>query len=282
MQIVCPNCETSYDVDAAAFGAQGRTVRCVRCKETWLARAQEPATADAFADNEAEHRPDAPDEASAESPTPADAAPEPAIGSLPEIASPPIAHDPMNDIEWSETPVEAALEVASARKEKTSRRLSLPRLRLPRLPKPRISLPVAVAAMAGLCISLVIWRQDMVRALPQTAGFFNAVRMPVNLRQMAFKDVTITAETVNGAKVFLIEGAITGTAKSPMDIPRLRFVVSDERGQEIYAWNAMPEQTVLLPGEKVSFRSRLASPPADARNVTVRFFSRRDLTAGRA
>ena len=45
MQIVCPHCTTSYAVDAATFGSAGRTVRCARCKETWLAFPEEVATA---------------------------------------------------------------------------------------------------------------------------------------------------------------------------------------------------------------------------------------------
>ena len=37
MLIVCPNCQTSYDVAAASLGAEGRSVRCVRCREVWHA-----------------------------------------------------------------------------------------------------------------------------------------------------------------------------------------------------------------------------------------------------
>lgn len=278
MQIVCPNCDTSYDVDAAAFGVRGRNVRCVRCRETWLARAEEPATADAFADADVVQPHQSPDTAFAEPATASHSLSGPAVSSLPEVESPSIVHNPATDTEWTEATVVAAPETGFGRKPEKPRQ----RLSLPGLPRMRISLPVVAAAMAGLCLALVIWRQDVVRALPQTAGFFETIRLPVNLKQMSFRDVTITTETVNGAKVYLIEGTIAGTAKTPLDIPRLRFVVSDEYGKEIYAWNAQPEQATLQPGEKVAFRSRLASPPEDARNVTVRFFNRRDLTAGRA
>jgi predicted Zn finger-like uncharacterized protein len=37
MLIACPNCQTSYDVSAASLGAEGRSVRCVRCREIWFA-----------------------------------------------------------------------------------------------------------------------------------------------------------------------------------------------------------------------------------------------------
>ena len=41
MHIVCPNCTTSFGINPAALGAAGRTVRCSRCKETWLARPED-------------------------------------------------------------------------------------------------------------------------------------------------------------------------------------------------------------------------------------------------
>ena len=88
------------------------------------------------------------------------------------------------------------------------------------------------------------------------------------------------AETVNGSKVFVIEGAIAPTSRKAVEIPRLRFVVQDARGTDIYAWNSVVDQAVIQPGERVAFKSRLASPPADAHSLVVRFFNRRDLTAG--
>ena len=50
MHIICPHCTTSYAINLATLGAAGRTVRCSRCKEVWLARpedAVEMANADA-------------------------------------------------------------------------------------------------------------------------------------------------------------------------------------------------------------------------------------------
>ncbi|WP_298110050.1 MJ0042-type zinc finger domain-containing protein, partial [Bradyrhizobium sp.] len=41
MPIVCPHCSTSYGIDPAKLGEAGRTVRCSRCKEVWLARAED-------------------------------------------------------------------------------------------------------------------------------------------------------------------------------------------------------------------------------------------------
>jgi hypothetical protein len=131
-------------------------------------------------------------------------------------------------------------------------------------------------------VALLIWRGDMVRLLPQTAAFYKMIGLDVNLRGLAFRDVKVTSETVDGKQVLVIEGAIVGETKKPVDIPRLRFSVRDAQGAEIYAWNAVLEQTVLHPGERALFKSRLASPPPEGRNIDIRFFNRRDIAGGSA
>ena len=107
------------------------------------------------------------------------------------------------------------------------------------------------------------------------------VGLEVNLRGLTFKDIKITNETVDGKPVLVIEGMIVGETKKPVELPRLRFSVRDAQGAEIYAWNAVLEQPVLKPGERAWFKSRLASPPPEGRNIDVRFFNKRDLAGGR-
>jgi hypothetical protein len=60
----------------------------------------------------------------------------------------------------------------------------------------------------------------------------------------------------------------------------MRFALLNPSGLETYAWSALPARTVLGEGETLAFRSRLASPPSDIRDVQVRFFNRRDREAG--
>ena len=38
MLIVCPSCASEYTVDPAKLGADGRTVRCAICRDTWFVR----------------------------------------------------------------------------------------------------------------------------------------------------------------------------------------------------------------------------------------------------
>jgi predicted Zn finger-like uncharacterized protein len=49
MHLLCPKCATSYQLDAATFGVESRSVRCARCKNVWFATAPggEPTPVDA-------------------------------------------------------------------------------------------------------------------------------------------------------------------------------------------------------------------------------------------
>ncbi len=138
----------------------------------------------------------------------------------------------------------------------------------------------AILALIAINMALIGWRADLVRLLPQTASLYAAIGLSVNLRGLAFTDLRNETETQDGVQVLVVEGTIASTATRAVDVPRLRFAVRNGSGQEIYAWTALPPKSVLAPGETTTFRSRLASPPRETREVLVRFFNRRDLAAG--
>jgi hypothetical protein len=134
-------------------------------------------------------------------------------------------------------------------------------------------LPVAILALIALNAALIHWRSNVVRIAPQTASLYAAIGLPVNLRGLAFNDVTTTIESHDGVQVLVVEGKIASASQRPVEVPRLRFSVRNRSGQEVYAWTALPSRNGLAPGETLTFRSRLASPPSDAREVLVRFFN---------
>ena len=289
MHIICPHCSTSYAINLATLGAAGRTVRCSRCKEVWLARPEDatelaaavPAMAEAGAQAGA-------DDAAAEWDALAredDSAETPVVDSPSISADWPATADgetSPDEADWASAARNDMLDPGTARPRPLSwlRRLfrSPAPLRAPG--KPFVSAATACAAMGALVLALMIWRVDVVRLLPQTAGFYRMVGLDVNLRGLMFKDVKVSSETADGKPVLVIEGVITGEAKKPVPLPRLRFSVRDAHGAEIYAWNAILEQPVLKPGERAWFKSRLASPPPEGRNIDIRFFNKRDIAGG--
>jgi predicted Zn finger-like uncharacterized protein len=292
MHIVCPHCTTSYAINPATLGEAGRNVRCSRCKETWLARPEDAVEMAAAMPAMAESSSSAGNDAAAEWE---------AMSGEGEGQDAPVVDSPSISADWpaeggekssrsddSDWPTAAQMDAGDHDEVRlTSHRQRLARLfRLPTLPRipfmPVVGLPTACAAMGALILALMLWRTDIVRLMPQTATFYRMVGLDVNLRGLAFKDIKVTHETVDGKPVLVIEGAIVGQTSYPVELPRLRFSVRDAQGAEIYAWNAVLEQPALKPGERAYFKSRLASPPPEGRNIDVRFFNKRDLGGGHA
>jgi predicted Zn finger-like uncharacterized protein len=289
MHIVCPHCTTSFAVDPATFGEAGRTVRCSRCKQTWRAYPEQLASAEMrvpemAASAGAGEDPDDPGWG-----VTADAEDGQDHGA-PMVDSPSISgdwpgaeDDPTGDNWPSLAQDDTDLETdatPSRRRFKWLRRLLKPSIASRLWSGPPISLSTTCAAMAALVVALMVWRVDVVRLMPQTASFYKIAGLEVNLRGLAFKDVKLGTEDVDGKPVLVVEGVIVDETRKPVELPRLRFIVRDARGTEIYAWNAMLEQPLLKPGEKAWFRTRLASPPPEGRSIDVRFFNGRDAAAG--
>ena len=280
MHIVCPNCTTSFAVNPAALGPAGRTVRCSRCKLTWLAQPEDaletvvPAMAAAAAATRRDVAAEWDAMAQEDSRTP--------VVESPSVSPdwPSVAARHEAEADWT-TAARHDLHDDEADPPKRSRLRGL--FALPPFPMLRgAGLAVTCGAMAALVLAMMVWRNDVVRLLPQTAAFYRLVGLEVNLRGLAFKDIKITYETADAKPVLVIEGMIVGETREPVGIPRLRFAVRDAQGVEVYAWNAVLEQSVLKPGERAWFKTRLASPPPEGRHIDIRFFNKRDLAAGQA
>jgi predicted Zn finger-like uncharacterized protein len=127
---------------------------------------------------------------------------------------------------------------------------------------------------------LVGWRKDVVRLLPQTASFYALMGLSVNVRGLAFEGVATSTEQHDGVPILVVEGHIVNDAGNIANVPRLKLAVRNAAREEIYSWTAAPPRARLSPGEAVAFRTRLASPPPDSRDVLVRFVNRRDIVAG--
>jgi len=145
---------------------------------------------------------------------------------------------------------------------------------------PSLGLPAAIVLMIAVLGALVGFRSHVVRFAPQTASLYGAIGLPVNLRGLTFENVRTTGEVHEGVPVLIVEGTIANVVNKTVEVPRLRFAMRNPAGQEIYAWTSVTGRSVLSPGETTTFRSRLASPPSDGRDVVVRFLNRRDLVAG--
>jgi predicted Zn finger-like uncharacterized protein len=307
MLIVCPTCATSYDVELASLQPSGRQVRCVRCRTIWHAApshaakllaaaeaigpepqmAETPASAIVEAAGQVSDAPGAddvawaaPDELPAAEPAAAEIdAGEP--GAAVEVDAPPIAPvdlddgQPPIDVETAEQDAEPLedIETYAARHNKRG-------FRRPSLHWPLSNLQSVILALIIVDAVLVGWRNDFVRILPQTASFYSMLGLSVNLRGLALDGVTTTTEQHEGVPILVVEGSVVNNTRKIVDVPRLKFVVRNSANEEVYSWTAVAPRATLPPGDAVEFRSRLASPPLDGRDVLVRFVTRHDIIAG--
>lgn len=305
MLIVCPSCGTSYDVKSASMPPEGRQVRCLRCRTVWHA---EPSRADKVLAAAAAI---GPDQSAAGEGSGSDAAElfAPAAGDdsqtvddepfapaatdegnsedfsdglshAVEVQAPPIAPDafeggrPPIDVDPDQRPVDQEdVETAAARQQGPPSARTTGRW-------PLSILQTGILALILVDALLIGWRDSVVRVLPQTASFYALLGMPVNLRGLTFDGVVTTTEEHEGVPILVVEGNVVNSERKVVDVPRLKFIVRNAARQEIYSWIAVPSRPSLPPGEVVAFRTRLASPPPDARDLIVRFVTRRDFVPG--
>jgi len=279
MLIVCPTCATAYQIAPAALGA-GRNVRCANCKDAWFATAEAVLEQAAVAPGSADSGV-APDDY-AEAPAQDVLPPAPPVPDNPFTVAdaPPLVPSDPSDTEnvpkFDPGVPEQPETIAAKRVRQTSAERKDRRSLVRRL----FSLPMLIVVMLAILLGALNWRAAVVRHFPQTASLYAAVGLPVNLRGLFFESVKSRSEFEDGTNVLVIEGTIVNLTTRTMDVPRLRFALRNASGHEVYAWTAQPTKSTLGSGNGLPFRARLASPPADGRDVIVRFLNRRDVAAG--
>jgi predicted Zn finger-like uncharacterized protein len=145
------------------------------------------------------------------------------------------------------------------------------------LRRPSLSrLQCIILALALTDDAIIGERADVVWAMPQTASFFAALGLPVNLRGFHFDRLAAMAERRDGEPVLIVQGAIGNSTTASADVPLLRFAIRNAEHQEIYSWTAAAGRGRLSAGHKLAFRSELILPPPDTRDVVVRFVGRDD------
>jgi hypothetical protein len=143
----------------------------------------------------------------------------------------------------------------------------------------RLSLSRQYAIIVALVLvdaAIIGCRAELIWAMPQTASFYASFGLPADPNGLRFENVTATAERRDANPVLIVEGKVSNGANKIEAIPHLRFALRNASQQEIYFWSAAPERGGLAPGDAIRFRSELALPPGDTRDVVVRFVERAD------
>jgi predicted Zn finger-like uncharacterized protein len=293
MDIACPACAETYEIDDASVTASGRKVRCAACSVVWrvfpdgynpetgLPMPQPDEAALSRRDNALTWGADQPEPAVTEAAPEAPAETTPAVIEA-ELPSEPPAEEAQAATVQAETVQAATVEETPApaargakwTKDKKAKKAGGAWKKLLGWQTG------AIAATVVILISGVVLRERVVRHVPQTASLYAAIGLPVNLRGIVIRNVASRVVTDNDESVLVVDGDLVNITDRRIDVPRLHFTLLGKDGQQLYVWSAQADRSVLQPGEKLNFRRRLAAPPEDAKDVKVRFLTRSDMTAG--
>ena len=262
MLIVCPNCASRYEIAEAKIGTGGRKVRCASCQTTWQIEAPTALTAKP-ADEVLQSDLDA------------------AMPELPGAPSPEQTAAELEDELRRAAEIDADISAITAERTEPpqpdamqpppKRRRNWPGIRNPvsRLP----STAAAVFVIAGLAaLGLGLWqRERVVRMIPQFAGLYARIGLPVNVRGLAFSAVESELLQDPQGRFLVVSGDVTNIARGTTKVPPITVMVQGEDGKVLYSWTTEPPRPSLEPAELMHFRARLASPPEDGRSVQLRF-----------
>lgn len=281
MLTVCPNCATSSGVEIAilqSFSGWMRQARCRYCQLVWQAELSSADKLLLVAD------------ALAPAPEPIAATPKIAVevpsASLQFRGSAKLGLDEFEPGKgvWTPARLPAAIQVEqSADAPVIAERSHDPAAAIARyaswctswrLPLSYVQLVILGFAIADAVI--IGWRADLVRAMPQTAGFYARLGFPVNVRGLRFDSFAATAEWRDGTPVLVVKGEISNDTNKAEPVPRLHLSARNAEHQQVYSWATPLARQALAPGETMPFSSELSLPPLDTREITVRFVDRVD------
>jgi predicted Zn finger-like uncharacterized protein len=151
------------------------------------------------------------------------------------------------------------------------RKIAAPRKGFRRQGAPLVALLIIAGAMTA-----VGERRPIVKAAPATARIYAAIGLPVNLRQMALENVGANLGALDDKKVLMVEGSLINLRNEAAEAPNLRIAVRGADARELYVWTVKAPRNRLGPNEETQFRARLATPPAGAKDVLVKFASAGD------
>ncbi len=285
MKLTCPSCETSYEIAETAMPVGGRKVRCARCGHRWHARAPGD-DADVSEDFTADEADAAEDLGEPEASVPAPREPAAAVPERAEdaelVAAEMVEDEHEHRPEEPLPPVRRRYENADPRELAAARAARRARARAQSGggSAMRTMYGFVIGATLAMSVLAVQYREDIVRSLPETARVYRALGMNVNIRGLQFDALAPQRTIEDGVPTLVVEGKILNIRDGETEVPALHFVLRSASGDELYNWTIEPLQRVLEKGGELPFKTRLASPPAEADAVELRFVDRSIKQAG--
>ena len=231
MILTCPACATSYFVPDEAIGPNGRRVRCKTCGHDWRASLE-----------------DAPLEL------------EPAAGAN--------AVTPTETIE--ETSPESLAETPAPELPRAFRAEAERKRRVRKAAAAGAAWAAEAAVVLGLITGGVLFREEIVRKFPVTAGAYETLGLDVNIVGLEFEAQRARVASHDPGKV-VVSGAVRNIRETEVVSPPIRAVLQDERGVEVASRVVRLDGPPVLPGQVKGFAVVIADPQGKGAKMTTKF-----------
>lgn len=190
-------------------------------------------------------------------------------------AKPPAVEDDVAEADI-EADLDADLEASAPSVETAPKPPERPLV--PGVPNVRASL-VAWGAVGVLALTVmtlaVVFRVEVVRLWPRTAAAYAFAGFTVTAEGLVFDELVAEPGYTDGEPTLTISALVRNTSERNRPVPDVRVSLMDEEGEEVFGWVVSLSVDSLAPREAARFTALLAQPPADARDVELRF-ARRD------
>lgn len=258
MIITCPNCQSQYEVAAQALGERGRKVECASCHANWKAlpipESALPADRIFTEDEEADMDAAFEQEAARAGSVPR---PAPASQNMEKPDDEPKSPEDIARLDRQRKALEKRQQVLKR---------NLPQARLRRAW--RVVLGVVLFTLIG---GGVFMREPIVRAVPDLAGVFAAVGLPVNVVGLEFSEVKTLRSMRDGAEVLQITANLVNVSGRQVSVPPVVVTLLDADGAVLFEWSVVPQVQVLQADDWTEFATQLTSPPGAAADLHLSF-----------
>lgn len=143
----------------------------------------------------------------------------------------------------------------------------------PYQPRPRSRVPPMAAAVAALLFIGTFFggRAVAVSAVPDLAGLYAAIGLPVNLRGLTIEDVAAERSAPGPGVQLTVRGTIRNLTAADQAVPPLTVTLGDSAGAPLSVRGFEPPSTLLPANQSAPFILELVEAPGQAAKVVVRF-----------
>lgn len=127
------------------------------------------------------------------------------------------------------------------------------------------------AAVLAVVLAAFLFRIDVVRLWPRTAGAYAKVGLPVNPVGLSPENIQASPGLKDGHVAVNVTGALRNVESRPRTPTALKISLLDKAGKPVASTVIEPEAQAVEPGKTAPFSASFLDPPSSAVNVQVEF-----------